>query len=101
MEDFVLCGNPCPFPNRWEPCPKVKDHTDEHAYWSQTARSGAKSGRNGIWIADEGGEILAHVSFEGAANAEDICALLALQEVVAARMRDDPPEPRGGFIPPP
>jgi hypothetical protein len=82
--ELVLCGHACPFP-AGEPCPLERGHERGHVYWTQT-RPKAKRGRNGIWVVDEQGKTLMHATFDGAATAEEMFALMALREVAAKRM---------------
>jgi len=84
MAELVLCEQACPFEGG-SPCPLERGHEGGHAYWSQT-RPNAKRGHNGIWIVDEQGKTLMHATFDGAAKAEEICALLALRELAAAAL---------------
>lgn len=86
MAELVLCGHASPF-DRFEACPKEKDHEGEHVYWAQT-QPHRKRGRNGVWLVDEGGHTIVHATFDGPASAEDVCALLALQEAVAAARKE-------------
>ena len=88
MTDLVLCGHVGDERvqrHGFEPCPKERDHEDGHVYWSQT-KPNAKRGRNGVWIIDEQGKTLMHATFEGAVAAEEICALLALQDAATRRL---------------
>jgi len=83
-EQLVLCNHDGPFKDA-NPCPLQHGHDGGHVYWTQT-RPDSKRGRNGIWIVDENGKTLMHATFDGAADPEDICALMALSEA----MRKEP-----------
>ena len=82
-----LCAHPSPFAGG-EPCPRERDHAGGHVYWTQT-QPHRKRGRNGVLVIDESGATLLHATFDGAATAADLCALLAIRDAVAARGKRD------------
>lgn len=86
-----LCGNAMPGGLRVEPCPYERGHEGEHVYWVQTAKPEKKRGRNGVWIYDEGGVALIHMTFDGYVTAEEVGAMAAyLQHLAKVRAaRDD------------
>jgi hypothetical protein len=84
-DELVLCGHASPFAGG-EPCPLEQGHDGGHVYWTQTLQPPRRRGRNGVWIVDENGDTIAHVSYDGIASAEEICALLALREAAADRL---------------
>jgi hypothetical protein len=87
--ELVLCVE---HPREWSqfnPCPLEKGHEGPHVYWQQS-KPHAKRGRNGVTVYDETGKAVVHATFDGAVQAEVVCALLGMSEAAALHLARDP-----------
>jgi hypothetical protein len=83
-----LCGEPAPeVPAGFEPCPLEAGHEGPHLTWTQS-RPGARRGRNGVLVLDHDGERVLHASFDGAVDAEMVCALLAIRDAAHKKVTE-------------
>ncbi len=76
--EIVLCGNPSPIGNT-NPCPLEKDHEGEHLCWGEGLAHG---NTYGITVLNHAGERRYHFTMEGRTRPEELCALLAVMDVM-------------------
>lgn len=76
---IALCGASSPISNT-NACPRETGHDGEHYCWGEGKAHG---NIYGIAVLTFAGEKVYHLTMEGRTQPEELCALLALMEVVA------------------
>ena len=77
---LTLCGTPALIAG-WESCPLESGHKGKCLCWTQTGQRR----RNGVWVRDRVGTAILHATFDGVVTAEEVCATLAILDVLHER----------------